>query len=177
MNDELTIRLADAGDAEAVAMLHARSWRSAYRGIYPDAYLDGELDEDRRRLWTARLGGGGFRVLVAEDGATLLGFAGFAPDPHPDWGVLLDNFHVDPDRKGLGIGRILFAAGAGDVLARDTETGIHLFVYAANAAACRVYDRLGGRVVERLDDPPGGLPGQAELRYHWPAAALRAIIG
>ena len=106
-----------------------------------------------------------------------LGFAGFAPDPHPDWGVLLDNFHVDPDRKGLGIGRALFAAGAGDMLSRDAGAGIHLFVYAANAAACRVYDRLGGNVVERLDDPPGGLPGQAELRYHWPAAALRAIIG
>lgn len=178
-NANLTIRMADAGDAEAVAMLHARSWRSAYRGIYPDTFLDGELDADRRRLWAERLGGGGFRVLLAEDaaGAALLGFAGFAPDMHPDWGVLLDNFHVDPAAKGRGIGKMLFAAGARDAITRDADAGLHLFVYAANEAACRVYDRLGGRVAERLDDPPGGLPGQAELRYHWSAAVLRVIAG
>ncbi|MBY8825007.1 GNAT family N-acetyltransferase [Sphingomonas colocasiae] len=177
MNGDPTVRMAGAGDAEAVAMLHARSWRSAYRGIYSDDFLDHSLDADRRRLWGERLGGGGFRVFMAEAGAALLGFAGFAPGADPDWGVLLDNFHVDPAAKGRGIGKLLFAAGARDVTARHPGAGLHLFVYAANQAACRVYDRLGGRVAERIDDPPGGIPGQAELRYHWPAAALRAIAG
>ena len=44
----MTIRAARPDDAPAVAMLHANSWRSAYRGILRDEFLDGALDENRR---------------------------------------------------------------------------------------------------------------------------------
>ena len=42
------------GDANAIAAVHAESWRTAYRGILSDAYLDGPIDAERRRLWRAR---------------------------------------------------------------------------------------------------------------------------
>ena len=37
---EITIRPIVAADAGTVADLHTASWRSAYRGIYPDLFLD-----------------------------------------------------------------------------------------------------------------------------------------
>ena len=37
----IEIRPATAADAAAIADLHQRSWRNAYRGLLPDAYLDG----------------------------------------------------------------------------------------------------------------------------------------
>lgn len=37
------IRDANANDEAAIADLHVRSWRNAYRGIVDDAYMDGAL--------------------------------------------------------------------------------------------------------------------------------------
>jgi hypothetical protein len=44
------IRRAQLADAAALAVVHVASWRRAYGGLLPDAYLDG-LDVDR---WTTR---------------------------------------------------------------------------------------------------------------------------
>lgn len=35
------IRYAEASDAAGLADVHISSWRSAYRGIFPDSFLDG----------------------------------------------------------------------------------------------------------------------------------------
>jgi hypothetical protein len=38
---EITFRRATANDAAAIAALRVDSWRTTYRGVMPDAYLDG----------------------------------------------------------------------------------------------------------------------------------------
>ena len=48
-------RQAQLRDAEAVALLHARSWRENYRGAFTDAFLDGDLPGERLRVWRERL--------------------------------------------------------------------------------------------------------------------------
>jgi hypothetical protein len=48
-------RPANPSDAEAIASLHARSWRENYRGALHDAFLDGDLREERLRVWHERL--------------------------------------------------------------------------------------------------------------------------
>src|SRR5213592_3783401 len=53
--EEPQFRLAGPADAEAVANLHADSWRRHYRGAYSDAFLDGDVVADRLAVWTERL--------------------------------------------------------------------------------------------------------------------------
>ena len=36
--------------------MHTISWRSAYRGMLRDEYLDGDIATERRQAWTGRLG-------------------------------------------------------------------------------------------------------------------------
>jgi hypothetical protein len=48
-------RSAEPSDVDAIASLHTRSWRENYRGAFSDAFLDGELPEERLRVWRARL--------------------------------------------------------------------------------------------------------------------------
>ncbi len=43
----MLLRPAEPADAMAVARVHVRSWQAAYRGLLPDAYLDGLRPEDR----------------------------------------------------------------------------------------------------------------------------------
>lgn len=47
-------REATALDADAIAVLHAESWRRAYRGHLSDAYLDGPIFKDRTSVWRGR---------------------------------------------------------------------------------------------------------------------------
>jgi GNAT superfamily N-acetyltransferase len=44
----MNFRLAGPPDADAIAALHADSWRRHYRGAYSDAFLDGDVGADPR---------------------------------------------------------------------------------------------------------------------------------
>ncbi len=165
-----------AEDADAVAALHATSWRSAYRGIFTDDYLDHEADAERRDAWRARLQTAGSSAdwgLVAENGAgRLVGFAYVQPAHDPTWGDYLDNLHVAPDLKGAGLGRRLMQAVAERLRHDGSTRPLYLWVLEANTAARRFYERLGAELTDRqLSDP---LAGQQHLvwRCVWRDPAL-----
>lgn len=167
---DIVIRQAAASDALAIADLHATSWRSAYRGILSDAFLDGPVIAERRDLWQTRFAvASDSTVFLAERAGVALGFICFEPDKDQVWGGLIDNFHVLPEAKGQGIGRKLFYRVCQFAREAQPGKGIHLFVLAQNVAAQKAYDGLGGRVVEALTklEPDG--QEHALLRYAWNA--------
>jgi hypothetical protein len=47
------LRPATPADAAAVAYVHVQAWRETYRGIMPDAVLEGPSVEERARAWRA----------------------------------------------------------------------------------------------------------------------------
>lgn len=51
----MNMREARVADVEPIAMLHAESCRTAYRGAYSDEFLDGDVFRDRQDVWQARL--------------------------------------------------------------------------------------------------------------------------
>jgi len=179
----VAFRLAQPGDAEAVAALHADSWRRHYRGAYSDAFLDGDVLQDRTAVWTERLrraDGTSQTVLAEEDSGQLIGFAHTVFDEDPHWGALLDNLHVVSQRKRQGLGSQLLAMTARSVV--DRGTGLYLWVLEQNVDAQAFYAARGAVQVERvLTTPPGGVPERlngspAKLRYAWsePAVLLPA---
>ena len=166
----MIIRAAALRDAANVARLHIESWRSAYRGFLPDAFLDGPIFEERRKLWMSRMRApAADRQLVLKAAADqgLLGFACVLLDADPSWGALLDNLHVQPALKGQGIGRRLFDRSREWVDVAAPGAGVHLTVIEANVDARRFYDRLAGTIVERKIHEV--IPGTrlAVLRYRW----------
>jgi hypothetical protein len=48
----ISVREAKPQDAADVAGVHVRSWQVAYRGLFPDDYLDGLRAEDRMARYT-----------------------------------------------------------------------------------------------------------------------------
>lgn len=163
-------RPAHASDCAIIAALHTASWRHAYRGILPDAYLDGAIAEERLALWEKRLSPSGIDrrlILVAEDLRGLAGFVCVLPDAEPEWGACLDNLHVRPDIHGCGLGRRLFAEAACWLVSREPGRPLHLWVFEANRTARGFYDRFGGEVVAHtVKRMPGGAD-IASLRYLW----------
>jgi hypothetical protein len=47
----VNIRQAILSDARAVAEVHVQSWRSAYRGLVPDEYLQARSVDQREAVW------------------------------------------------------------------------------------------------------------------------------
>lgn len=161
-------------DVAAIATLHAESWRTAYRGLVPDGFLDGPVVEDRMHLWRKRLNGPASNrqlVLKAVLEGELIGFVCVRLDDDPACGPRLDNLHVKPALKGTGIGSRLFRAAHEWVGRAAPGQPMHLWVIEGNWPARRFYDLQGGVVAERrtLELVPGiRVP---ELRYVWPPAS------
>ena len=181
LSDDARLRTAHPADAASIAMLHAESWRSAYRGIYADAYLDGPVHQERDRVWTARFAGPSDRIVIlaeAPDRVEALGFCCIEPSAHPVWGSLIDNLHLRPGlgRRGLGR-RILREAASRLTTGLHAATAMHLTVLEQNAPAVAAYERWGGREVERsrCREPDGQL--HPIRRYAWasPAALIEAL--
>ena len=176
---ELQFRRAGVPDAEAVANLHADSWRRHYRGAYSEAFLDGDVVADRLAVWTERLREADPRrcTVLAEE-SSLVGFANTLFDDHPAWGALLDNLHVAERHKRRGIASRLLALTAEALIERPQRTGLYLWVLEQNVDAQAFYEARGGRCVGRgVVSPPGGIASRvtgspAKLRYAWTEPTL-----
>lgn len=116
------------------------------------------------------------REANAPDGVALVGFVCAFPRFDPQWGALIDNVHVAPERKGQGIGGRLLSAVAQALLDEGYDDPVHLWVFTENRAASAVYDQLGGRQVERTRDRATDGSDVESIRYAWdnPTALLRS---
>lgn len=159
-----------ADDADSVAVLHAISWRSAYRGIVPDGFLDHEVFAERQAVWRERLQGlattPAFGIVAEDTAGQMIGFAYVLPGHDPVCGTLVDNLHVHPDLKGGGIGRQLLQAVVRELGPAHTQP-LHLWVLDQNEAAKRFYARMGAEFIDPGTTPPFGGVCLPEWRCVW----------
>jgi len=166
----MIVREATSHDAAAIAHLHAESWRSAYRGVFSDDFLDNHVHEERKNSWQARFSGEAtqsFFVLLAENGDRLAGFACMFPERDPVWGSYLDNLHVAPGFTGQGIGRTLLSEVVRRLELNASRRGLYLWVVEQNRRARGFYEKTGGTIVgSEWHIMPDGQSVVA-LRCHW----------
>jgi ribosomal protein S18 acetylase RimI-like enzyme len=171
----MDLRHATPNDVDAIARLHADSWRRNYRGAYSDQFLDGNVVAERLATWTDRLAltpPTSTCTIVAELDGVVIGFAHTVFDDDPKWGSLVDNLHVTHGAKRRGIGSRLMSATAEAVLARTPSTGLYLWVLKQNTAAQSFYESIGGaRAGEKTSKSPAGDTIEA-FRYAWHDAIM-----
>ena len=161
----------------AIADLHLKSWRSAYRGILTGEYLDGEIELERSRAWQARIGSGippDIGLFAARQHGQLVGFvcANLNPDRTPQWGPRVENLHCHPDYKGKGTGRALLVRAAQWVEEERPGSALHLYVYDLNEAARGFYRRMGATEVESIMVSAADGRDHPEKVCWWPSARL-----
>jgi GNAT superfamily N-acetyltransferase len=162
----LSLRPATPADAGLIASIHAASWQATYRGLLPDAFLDGEVTCERAAYWQARLSAPGAErrsVVIAERSGEAIGFACVERQPDSAWGVLLDNLHALPGHQGIGVGKLLMRA-AEDWARAQGETQLYLYVLEGNTSAIGFYERQGWQFAGAEPDHMGGVDITA-LRY------------
>jgi GNAT superfamily N-acetyltransferase len=173
----MIVRSAHPTDCDAIAALHAWSWQTTYRNILSDDYLDHEVVDDRKDLWDARFtkfDQQKHHVAVAVDGDRVIGFVCVLLDEEPEYGALLDNLHVAPDRHRCGAGRRLMASAAHWVAAMQPDWAMHLWVYEQNEKTVTFYRAAGGiDVDQRVIVTPAGNRATV-LRFEWRDTAALA---
>jgi len=109
------IRSATVDNAIEIAEVHVESWRAAYRGLLPQALLDGLSVERRAAGWRREVESPGRLVQVATDDAgRIVGFVhtGASRDDDADRTVgELMSIYLRPEHWDRGIGNRLHAAG------------------------------------------------------------------
>jgi len=165
------IRAATVPDAPAIARVHVASWRTTYRGLLPDGFLDALDDQGYEDRWRRALAESSMRVYVAEDeaseGSGVVGFAsgGRERAGEPGYAGELYAIYVVREAQGRGFGRELVRAVVGG-LGELRLTDMIVWVLRDNSAARGFYERLGGTFV-RSQPITIGPATLEEVSYGW----------
>lgn len=120
---DLVVRPARPPDGAAIAEIVIAGWRAAYQGILDAEYINSAgFEAARRQQWDGFEGDrpGSPRILVAETGHVVIGWASYGEPRNPEgpnlgelWGL-----YVDPDHWGSGA-----AAALTERVLRDLAPG------------------------------------------------------
>ena len=161
------VREADVDDAAAIARVHVDTWRTAYRGLLPQDFLEALDEVGYEDRWRRTLTSGAGRVYVAEDGRQVVGFASGGPERAGEDGFTgeLYAIYVLQDAQGRGHGRRLVQAVAQGLRERGLADMI-VWVLRDNHQARHFYERLGGVYVRSQPITIGSALVQ-EVSYGW----------
>jgi ribosomal protein S18 acetylase RimI-like enzyme len=124
---DVSVRIAWADDAAAIAALQLRAWRTTYAGLVPAGTLPDDADAvaDAWRASLAASTDARNRVLVALERNRVVGFAITTPATDPDCDQVTDGelmeLTVDAAERGRGHGSRLLQAAA-DTMVADRFT-------------------------------------------------------
>ncbi|WP_405592183.1 GNAT family N-acetyltransferase [Streptomyces sp. NBC_01092] len=176
-DDGIRIRPMAPADCDRVAAIRIGGWRSAYRGLIPQSYLDAldvTQDAERRRGYFAQADGT-VVDLVAERHGEIAGWA--CHGPYRDGEVRTEDaelyaIYVDPGRYGTGVGRALLQESVRLCTAAG-HTRMLLWVLKDNTRARRFYERAGFRADGAEEPFEADGVAVPEVRYARELAAPR----
>ncbi|HYZ40526.1 MAG TPA: GNAT family N-acetyltransferase [Stellaceae bacterium] len=164
--DEITIRLARASDARAIAGLDVETWRTTYAGVLATSYLVGLSERRREAGWRSVILREPRDVRVAVDPkGVILGFGSCGPNRGDrTFAGEVFTLYVAPDWQNQGIGRRLLIALFRRLVAAGRHSAI-VWVLRDNPARF-FYERLQAQQVSRKSFTVGGMVVEA-LAYGW----------
>jgi GNAT superfamily N-acetyltransferase len=143
------IRPGTGDDIFAIAGVLVDTWRSTFRGLLADAFLDGMSREDEAIRLARRMGVPGVYYLVAVEPATsnIVGFANFGPPRGrvPAQIHELYALYIRSEHQKAGIGAALVRSVAAQCAGQGAKS-LFAWVLAGNPNR-RFYERLGAKAI------------------------------
>lgn len=152
----MIIREATLSDAYSIAKVHVDSWKSTYRGLVNDKFLNGLSYDDRESRWSSVINDlerDNKYIYVAEE--TKHGIIGYAmcgierESKDPSIGELYGIYIIE-EHQNKGIGRLLFNEVSNKLSELNFNTMI-IWVLLENYQARKFYELMGGKVVKEKD--------------------------
>jgi ribosomal protein S18 acetylase RimI-like enzyme len=161
------IRAATVSDAPAIARVHVSSWLSTYRGLLPYDFLESLSETNYTERWNRVIAEGTSKVVVAEDGNDVVGFASGGRERAGEQGFEgeLYAIYVLDNAQRRGFGRELVRSMV-DGLRELGLTNMIIWVLRDNRPARDFYERLGGIYI-RAQPITIGSATLEEVSYGW----------
>jgi GNAT superfamily N-acetyltransferase len=167
VGQDFSIRPAAAADARAIAEVQVATWKTTYRGIFPDLILDNLSVDERVPRWAERFTSADQITLVGCDAnGTVVGFVCGGPERTGTLGCdgELHAIYLLERVQRQGLGTLLVNHLVRELRARGF-TSMAVWVLAANAFR-KFYEALGGKVIAEREHERGGQMTQ-EVAYGW----------
>lgn len=151
-----------ADDRRMISKVYEESWKSAYKGIIPQEYLD-SIPEGR---WAPNLDKQGWGTLVCIDNGKIVGTSSFCKSRFEQlqgWGEII-SIYLLPDYIGKGYGKILIDAVLSE-LKRQGYEDVFLWVLEENVRARNFYEKYGFLLTDDVSDANIGGKVLREMRY------------
>lgn len=162
----MIIRKAIETDAASIAKVHVDGWRTTYKGIVPNTYLNRLSYEEHEKNWLKGIQTNGIYVAENERGE-VVGFATGGKErtgKYKAYDGELYAIYLLETAQGEGLGRKLFEAIVKD-LQEKKFTSMLIWALADNPA-CHFYERLGGKKVDTAEIEIDGKQLQ-EVAFGW----------
>ncbi len=176
----MIIRAASEADSKGLAKVHVDSWKTTYRGLVPDSYLDGLTYDRSAERWQRNFTNyPDNHVFAAEnDSGIIVGFASGGRNRDVD--VLFDAelyaIYILEEEQQRGLGRALTKAFAKAIVETNGYESMVVWVLAGNTRARRFYEKMGGTLVSGKQITIGGV-SLDEVAYGWPDVATTIVNG
>lgn len=150
----------EGDDIDEISHIYALSWKTAYRGLIPDDFLD-NISETR---WSPLLRAESSRLVLALENGKPIGVSTYCAardEKMKGWGEIV-SLYLLPTHYRKGIGTKLFSAVVAELMS-EGYSDIYLWVLENNQTARAFYekngfvcngdinaDNVGGRAVNEL---------------------------
>ena len=150
----------EGDDIDKISHIYALSWKTAYRGLIPDDFLD-NISETR---WSPLLRAESSRLVLALENGKPIGVSTYCAardEKMKGWGEIV-SLYLLPTHYRKGIGTKLFSAVVAELMS-EGYSDIYLWVLENNQTARAFYekngfvcngdinaDNVGGRAVNEL---------------------------
>ena len=164
----MLIREAQESDAPQLARVGVDTWRTTYRGLMADEFLDNMSYDGSSCRWVKRISENesGEFAYVAEDMTGIVGYAYAGPERNedPNYPGEIYALYIYQSAQKRGIGRLLMQAVAQHFL-RIGIRSMRIWVLTQNPSR-GFYERMGGRFLEAKVINIGGADLE-ETAYAW----------
>jgi ribosomal protein S18 acetylase RimI-like enzyme len=163
----LKIKKANEEDIKAVAKVYIDGWRTTYRGLVSDDYLDGLSYEEAEQRWFHFLNNENesFIYIAINDTGKIIGFAAGKSIEDEHFKGELYALYLLEECRGLGVGRQLISAIAKHFKEKNI-TSMMVWVMEQNKSGLGFYERMGGKKYLRRKSEFGGMEVD-DVAYGW----------
>lgn len=159
-------RIANIEDATGVAKVQVDSWRTTFKGIVPDAFLESLSYAKREPIWKRAIIENNLYIAEDENGH-VIGFSAGGKERtsnYESYSGELYTIFILKEHQGKGLGRLLVKLVVDDLIVNKLNSML-IWVIKENPA-CQFYKALGGKEIDTREIEIGGKK-LTEIAYGW----------
>ena len=132
----MNVRIADQKDSNIVGNVHFMAWKSAYRGIFPDEYIDSDTPSKRSEEFLDSVKDDRCTYFLLEEAGQA---AGIVKIREEDNTLEIESIYILDEYRGKGFGRQFIDF----IKTYRPQADIFLWVLEVNTNARRFYENNG----------------------------------